>query len=135
MDEVRDWIVARLRPGDVYAIDARTHLQPRWLAPQARQLIVSASWKEKPVEAALLLEHLRKERVRFVVLDGASAAHLATSADPAGRRYLFYDLLPLEPDGSLPLSGFPGGLTPAYVDPRSPRRWMVLETPWARRER
>jgi 4-amino-4-deoxy-L-arabinose transferase-like glycosyltransferase len=132
MDEVRDWLVQRLRPGDAYAVDSRTHLQPRWLAPQARQLIVSASWKEKPVDTTMLLDHLRHERVRYVVLDGASAAHMASSAEPAGRRYLFYDLLPLEPDGSLPLHGFPGGLTPVYIDPGTPRRWMVLETPWAR---
>lgn len=132
MAEVRAWLAARLRPGETYAIDARTHLQPQWMAPRARQLIVSASWHERPVEPGVLLEVLRRERVRYVLLDGASTAHLARPGDPAGRRYLFYDLLPLEPDGSLPLHGFPPGLTPAYVDPASPRRWVVLEADWGR---
>jgi hypothetical protein len=129
MDEVQDWLVRQLRPGDVYAVDARTHLQPLWLAPQAQQLIVSASWKERPVDINVMLDYLKRKHVRFVVLDGASRAHLASPDDPAGGRYLFYDLLPLEPDHSLPLHGFPGGLKPVYIDPGSPRRWMVLETP------
>ncbi len=132
MAEARDFIVRSVRPGDVYAVDARTHLQPRWLTPAARQLTVSASWQERPVDTALLLDYLRRERVRFVLLDGASTAHMASPSDPAGRRYLFYDRVPLEPDGSLPLTGFPGGLRPVYVDPHRPRRWVVLETPWAR---
>ncbi len=134
MDGARDWLVRNLRPGDVYAIDARTHLQPRWLARGARQVTVSASWKERPVDAALLLAHLEREGVRVVLLDAGSSAFMASGANPEGRRYFFYDRLPLEADGSLPLRGFPGGLTPAYVDPGSPRRWIVLETPWSRRQ-
>ena len=133
MAEVQDWLIRHLEPGDVYAMDARTHLQPRWLTPKSRQILVSASWQEKPVDPPLLLEHLRQEKVRFVVLDGAALAHMGAAEDPAARRYLFYDVLPLEPDGSLPLRGFPGGLLPVYVDPASPRRWVVLETPWSGR--
>jgi 4-amino-4-deoxy-L-arabinose transferase-like glycosyltransferase len=132
MEEMRDWLLGHLRPGDVYVVDARTHFQLQWLTPNARQVIVSASWRERPVGTALLLDYLRRERARFVVLDGAARANMASSSDPAGRRYLFYDRLPLEPGGSLPLRGFPGGLRPAYVDPGSPRRWIVLETPWGR---
>ncbi len=134
MDRARDWLVRNLRPGEAYAIDARTHLQPLWLVRGARQVIVSATWKERPVETALLLAHLERERVRFVLLDAGSAAFMASGGSSEGRRYLFYDRLPLEADGSLPLRGFPGGLTPVYVDPASPRRWLILETPWSRPE-
>ncbi|MFL5429451.1 MAG: hypothetical protein ACJ79M_07510, partial [Myxococcales bacterium] len=93
---------------------------------------VSASWAEKPVAETTLLDHLRRHRVRFVVLDASSMAHLASPGDPAGRRYLFYDRLPLAPDGALAAGPFPGGLRAAYRDPATPCRWMVLETPWAR---
>ncbi len=128
--EVEDWLVRHLRPGDVYAVDARTHLQPRWLAPWARQVIVSASWREKPVPVQDLMEYLQREEVRFVVLDGGAIADCASPNDPAGRRYLFYDQIPLEADGSLPLRQLPGGMRLAYVDEHSPRRWIVLETGW-----
>lgn len=130
MVEVQDWLAAHVRPGEAYALDARTHLQASWLIPGAEQLLVSASWDEKPVPAGELLAWLRDHRVRYVVLDGAALAHMGDPRDPAARRYLFYDLLPLEPDGSLPLHGFPGGLRPVYVAPGAPRRWVVLETPW-----
>jgi hypothetical protein len=132
MREVQTWLVGHLADGDVYAVDARTHLQPSWLAPRAHQVVVSASWAEQPVAETTLLEHLRRHRVRFVVLDATSMAHMASPGDPAGRRYLFYDRLPLAPDGSLPTGPFPGGLRAAYVDPATPHRWVVLETPWAR---
>lgn len=131
MRDVEDWLAAHVRPGEVYALDARTHLQASWLLPGAEQLIVSASWEERPVPAGELLDWLRERRARYVVLDGAALAHLGAPGDPAARRYLFYDRLPLEPDGSLPLQGFPGGLRPVFVAPGSPRRWVVLETPWS----
>lgn len=125
--EVQGWLVRRLRPGDAYAVDARTHLQPRWLAPWARQVILSASWRERPVPAAELLDALRAQGVRYVVLDGASKADRAADGDPGGRRYLFYDQVPLEADGSLPLAGFPEGTRLAYSEAARPRRWAVLE--------
>ncbi|BDG10372.1 glycosyltransferase family 39 protein [Anaeromyxobacter paludicola] len=131
MAAVEDWLVAHVRPGETYAVDARTHLQASWLLPGAEQLIVSASWDEKPVPAQELLDWLRDHRVRYVVLDGSALAHMGSPADPAARRYLFYDLLPLGPDGSLPLEGFPGDLALAYAAPDSPRQWLILETPWA----
>ena len=127
MAEVRDWLVARLAPGDTYAVDARSHLQLEWLAPEAHQLIVSASWRDLPVDPAVLEDYLRANRVRYVVLDASSVAHLARPGDPAGRRYLFYQEMPLEADGSLPREGVPKGFRIAYEDPGSPRRWMVLE--------
>jgi hypothetical protein len=125
MAEARDFIVTHVRPGDVYAVDARTHLQARWLTPEAHQVMVSASWHEQPVDAQTLLDWLRANHVKYVLLDAKSSATLVGQP-----RYLFYDRLPLEKDGSLPLSGFPGGLKPVYVDPNTPRRWIVLETPW-----
>ncbi len=129
--EVQGWLLEHLRPGDVYAIDARTHLQPRWLLPCVRQVIVSASWGGKPVPAGELVAYLREKDVRLVVLDGASVADAALPGDPASRRYLFYDLVPKEPDGSLSLAALPPGFRVAYVDPTPPHRWAVLETPWA----
>jgi 4-amino-4-deoxy-L-arabinose transferase-like glycosyltransferase len=125
--EVEEWLVHHLSAGDVYAVDARTHLQPRWLMPAAHQIIVSASWKTAPVPTGEMVSYLCEERVRYVVLDSRSE----TSGVEEGRtpaRYLFYDRMPLEPDGSLPLHGFPEGTRPVYVGPESPRRWMVLET-------
>jgi Dolichyl-phosphate-mannose-protein mannosyltransferase len=125
--EVQDWLVRRLDDGDVYAVDARTHLRPDWLTPRAHQLIVSASWKDAPVPAEELLGYLCEKRVRYVVLD-AEARTTSVEAGATRERYLFYDLVPLGPDGSLPLRGFPGGWRPVYVGSESPRRWVVLET-------
>jgi hypothetical protein len=129
---VQEWLVEHVRPGEVYAVDARSRFQPIWLLPGAKQLLVSASWGERPVDPALLVAHLRRNGVRYVVLDASSTAHMAAAGDPAGRRYLFYDRLPLGPDGALPLGPWPEGLAPVYVDPGSPRRWVVLETAWGR---
>jgi 4-amino-4-deoxy-L-arabinose transferase-like glycosyltransferase len=126
--EVQSFLAQHLADGDVYAVDARTHLQPRWLTPHARQIIVSASWQTRPVPEAEMLGYLCEEHVRYVLLDGASEASGVTPGG-ATARYLFYDRLPLEPDGSLPRHGFPGGLSPVYVGSESPLRWMVLEMP------
>src|SRR5207237_10826189 len=103
MAEVQDWLIRHLEPGDVYAMDARTHLQPRWLTPQSRQILVSASWQEKPVDPPLLLEHLRQEKVRFVVLDGAARAHMGAAAESAARRSLFDSVRRRAADGPWPL--------------------------------
>jgi 4-amino-4-deoxy-L-arabinose transferase-like glycosyltransferase len=125
--EVETWLLGRLAPGESYAVDARTHLQPRWLAPRAHQVIISASWNMQPIPTDEMLRYLCEEHVRYVVLDARSET---SAVEPGGSRsrYLFYDRVPLEPDGSLPLTGFPGGLRPVYVGAESPRRWMVLET-------
>lgn len=125
--EVQDWMLRNVKPGEVYAVDARTHLQPRWLLPAAQQLIVSASWKVRPVPVEEMLRYLCEERVRYLVLDGGSHTDgVERGASPS--RYLFYDRLPLGPDGALPLSGFPGAMRPVYVGAESPRRWIVLAT-------
>jgi Dolichyl-phosphate-mannose-protein mannosyltransferase len=126
-DEVQAWLVDHLAPGDTYAVDARTHLQPRWLAPKNRQMIISASWKTEPVPTDEMLRYLCDEHVRYVVLDARSETG-AVSPGGSKARYLFYDRVPLEADGSLPLTGYPGGLHPVFVGAESPRRWMVLET-------
>jgi len=127
MEGARDFLVAHLRPGDTYAIDARSHVQLEWLLPRSNQLIVSASWRERPVDTALMLDYLRARNVRFILLDASSIANLASPSDPAGRRYLFYDRMPLSAEGSLPREGVPEGLHIVYEDPGSPRRFMVLE--------
>jgi len=125
--EVQDWLARNVGEGEAYAVDARTHLRPSWMTPRARQLIVSASWQVKPLPADEVVRYLCEEKVRYVVLDAASRT--GTVEGGASRaRYLFYDVLALEPDGSLPLHGFPGGMRPVYVGAESPRRWMVLQT-------
>jgi hypothetical protein len=123
--EVQDWLVHHVGDGEVYAVDARTHLQPRWLAPRAQQLIVSASWQSKPVPTADIIRYLCEQRVRYVLIDGGSVTNVL---DGTASRYLFYDRMPLDPDGALPLQGFPAGMRPVYVGSESPRRWMVLST-------
>jgi hypothetical protein len=125
--EVQDWLVRNLGDGEVYAVDARTHLQPRWLAPRAHPIIVSASFRDRPVPTGEMLRYLCEQRVRYVVLDGQSVTS-AVEVGSANMRFLFYDQLSLGPDGALPLQGFPGGLRPVYVGKESPRRWIVLET-------
>jgi hypothetical protein len=125
--ETEQWIAHNLREGDVYAVDARTYLQPRWLAPQGTQVIVSASWMNRPVPEAEMLRYLCEQHVRYVILDAESETG---SIEPgaARARYLFYDRLPREPDGSLPLMGFPSGMRVVYAGEERPRRWVVLET-------
>ncbi len=125
--EVQAWMSEHLRQGDVYAVVARTQLQPRWLLPQAEQIIVSASWQSAPVPEGEMLAYLCDQRVRYVILD-AEAETGAVEAGATRARYLFYDRLPRGPDGSLPREGFPGGMKPVYVGEERPLRWMVLET-------
>jgi 4-amino-4-deoxy-L-arabinose transferase-like glycosyltransferase len=125
--EVQGWLAKRLDPGDVYAVDARTHLRPSWVIPQAQQLIVSASWQDRPVPRDQMIGYLCEKRARYVVLD-AAAVTTSVEAGATRARYLFYDVLPLDRDGSLPLAGFPAGWRPVYVGAESPRRWVVLET-------
>ena len=71
--------------------------------------------------------YLCEKQVRYVVMDAESE----TTSVEAGKnraRYLFYNVLELLPDGSMPLHGYPLGLRPVYVGAETPRRWVVLET-------
>src|SRR5262249_20312834 len=71
--ETQRWIVEHVRPNEGYAIDSRSHLQPRWLVPPSiRELLVSASWQGRPLAAGEGLAWLRKEVSRHVVLDANS---------------------------------------------------------------
>jgi 4-amino-4-deoxy-L-arabinose transferase-like glycosyltransferase len=125
--ETESWLTAHLAPGEAFAIDSRTMLQPAWLVPQSRQVIVSASFQSKPVPAEALIAHFRANGVRWVLLDASSRCSGALSDDPSNNRYFFYDRVPLDKDGLLPLAGYPSDLRLAYADPSSPRRWIVLE--------
>jgi Dolichyl-phosphate-mannose-protein mannosyltransferase len=119
-DDAQAFLLSRLRPGETYAIDSRSRLQPLWLVPQgAKQEIVSASWKGKAVPKDDLLAWLREKGARYVIVDGSSNL----SGEP---RFLFYDQVKLEADGSLPLGPWPAGLSVAWADPATPRRWLVL---------
>src|SRR5262249_59803696 len=71
--ETQRWMVQHLRPGEGYAVDSRSHLEPRWLvAPSIRELLVSSSWQGQPLPAEGLIGWLRKHDVREVVLDAHS---------------------------------------------------------------
>ena len=66
--EAQGWLTDHLQQGDVFAVDARTSFQPRWLLPRAKQIIVSASWKTLPVPEDEMRAYLCEKRVRYVVL-------------------------------------------------------------------
>jgi hypothetical protein len=126
--ETESWLVAHLQPGDTFAIDSRTRLQPAWLLRSVSQCVVSASFREKPVAEEELIDDFRTKGVRYVVLDASSRSSGSISDGVAGSsRYFFYDKVPLASDGSLPLTGYPSAFEIAYADPAVPRRWLVLE--------
>jgi 4-amino-4-deoxy-L-arabinose transferase-like glycosyltransferase len=120
------WVVDHVKDGGRYAVDARTHFQPRWLVPKASQLLVSASWKTAPVPADELRAYLCEEHVRYVVLDAESRAS-GVDVGSSASRYLFYDRVPLSPEGGLPAEGYPAWAQPVYLGAEVPRRWVVLE--------
>jgi 4-amino-4-deoxy-L-arabinose transferase-like glycosyltransferase len=124
--EAQAWLVAQLRDGGTYAVDARTHFQPRWLAPEAHQVIVSASWKTAPVAAEELHAYFCENHVRYAVIDGESRTS-GVEEGASASRYFFYDRLPLSPAGALPREGFPAFARPVYVGAELPLRWVVLE--------
>ncbi len=124
--EVQAWLVQHVGEGEGYAVDARTHLQPRWLLPRGRQLIVSASWQNKPVPTDEMLRYLCEARVRYVVIDAESETSGVEAGDTRAR-YFFYDRLPRQRDGAVPDAGFPAGLRLVYQGAEAPRRWTVLE--------
>lgn len=145
--ETQTWILEHVPPGEGYAVDSRSHLEPRWLvAPSVRQLAVSSAWQGRPVPAEELVAWLRKHEIRHVVLDASSHAdrlaplrqcevpylildrrcrEKARARHQLDRRYLFYDRVPLDREGRFLLTGFPSGLHLAYVS--LGRRWVILK--------
>jgi|GEM_PF-1526141 len=117
--ETQTWLERNLRPGEGYAVDSRSHLEPEWRLPAANPMtIVSSTWERRPLPPEELLPWLREQGVRYAVVDASSHK----DADP---RYLFFDRLPLAPDQTLPLDGFPDGTRLAWADPG--RHFLILE--------
>jgi len=145
--ETQRWLVQHLRPGEAYAVDSRSHLQPRWLlARGTRELLVSASWQGRPLPAEELIAWLRKHDIRYVVLDANShvdrlaalrqcevpyfildrrCREKVRALHPGDRRYLFYDRVPIDRTGGLILTDLPPGLRVVHVTPK--RHWAILE--------
>ncbi len=118
-EETQVWLEQKLRTGEAYAVDSRSHLEPEWRLPASNQMvIVSSTWERKPLTPEELLSWLREERVRYAVID-------ASSHKDASARYFFFDKLRLTPDGSLPPSGFPEGTRLAWADPG--RHFFILD--------
>jgi hypothetical protein len=124
----QSWLAAQVRPGETYAIDSRTQLQPEWLMPGRRQLVTSASWQLRPVDSARLLSFFRESGARYLLIDGGSRSGFLPGRAPEPR-YFFYDRVRVLADGSLPLTGWPEPLRVVYAGAEQPRRWLVLELP------
>jgi hypothetical protein len=119
--ETQQWLLAHVRPGEAYAVDSRSHLEPVWRMPRdTRMEILSSAWQRKPVPPEELLEEFRKRGVRYVVIDGSSHKD-------SGLRYFFFDTIPRAPDGSISPEGLPKGLRAVYAGSEKPRTWLVLE--------
>jgi hypothetical protein len=123
--ETEAWLIENVHRGEAYAIDARTRLQPEWRLPGVEQVIVSASFRDKPVPEDELIGYFKKRGVRYVVLDASSVAHLGNADDPDSKRYFFYDELSSE-DGVFPRGlTYPAALTEVWAEEE--RRYVVLE--------
>ena len=119
--EVFEKVRATVSPGETFAIDSRSHLQPLWaMDPSVRMETLSASWDGKLLPSSALLAELKTRSVRWVLLDG-------TSRKDQEPRWLFADSLPLLPDGSLDLRAVPQGLRLVWQDPSAPHRYALLE--------
>ncbi|MBS2025988.1 MAG: hypothetical protein JST92_26615, partial [Deltaproteobacteria bacterium] len=117
----QDFLVAHVRPGEDLAVDGRTLLEPTWLfAPGSKMHILSSTFRGQSVPEEVMLQELRAQHVRWVLIDRAAV-------DDGKPRWLFHDRLQLLPDGSLPETNLPQGLTLAYADSTLPRSWLVLE--------
>jgi hypothetical protein len=96
-----------LKPGEAYAVDSRSQLEPVWFLPASNPMvIVSSTWAKQPLQPSELLPYLREKGVRYVVID--YSAH----KDDAPR-YLFFDHLPAQ---------VPEGLRVAFATPG----WQIL---------
>jgi hypothetical protein len=124
--EAQTWLRDHVQIGEGFAIDSRTHLQPGWMMPGRREVVVSTSWRGEPVPVKRMLAHLRSSEVRYLVIDGGSRA-TALPGTAAPPRYFFYDTVPALADGALPREGWPAPLAVAYAGAEQPRRWLVLD--------
>jgi hypothetical protein len=90
--EAGAWLEQHLRPGDNYAVDSRSQLEPEWYLPASNEMvIVSSTWAREPLQPEELLPYLRARHVRYAILDAASHKDSAP-------RYFFFDH-PELPDG------------------------------------
>ena len=83
--EAGAWLEQHLRPGEAYAVDSRSQLEPEWFLPASNEMvIVSSVWAQKPLQPEELLPYFRERHVRYAVID-------ATSHKDGAPRYFFYD--------------------------------------------
>ena len=83
--EAGAWLEAHLRPGEAYAVDSRSQLEPEWYLPASNEMvIVSSVWAQQPLQPEELLPYFRERRVRYAIID-------TTSHKDGAPRYLFFD--------------------------------------------
>jgi hypothetical protein len=103
--EAEGWLVTHVRPGEAYAVDSRSHLEPEWRMPQGTRMeIVSSTWQRQAVPAQQLIAEFHRLGVRYVVVD-------ASSNKDGAPRWFFHDQIPAD------LSRVPPGLEVAYRGP------------------
>lgn len=91
-EEASAWLEEHLRPGEAYAVDSRSQLEPEWFLPASNEMvIVSSTWARKPLPTYELLEHFHARHVRYVLLD-------RTSHKDGEPRYFFFDQPRLPPE-------------------------------------
>ena len=84
-EEAGAWLAQHLQPGEAYAVDSRSQLEPEWYLPASNEMvIVSSVWAQKPLQPEELLPWLRERRVRYALID-------KTSHKDGAPRYLFFD--------------------------------------------
>ena len=83
--EAGAWLERNLKPGEAYAVDSRSQLEPEWFLPASNEMvIVSSAWAQKPLQPEELLPYFRARHVRYALID-------ATSHHDSAPRYFFYD--------------------------------------------
>ena len=85
--EAGEWLLHHLRPGEAYAVDSRSQLEPEWYLPASNEMvIVSSVWAQKPLQPEELLPYFHQRRVRYALID-------RTSHKDGAPRYFFFDHL------------------------------------------
>ena len=47
--EAGAWLEQKLKPGEAYAVDSRSHFEPEWFLPASNEMvIISSTWQRKP---------------------------------------------------------------------------------------